>query len=106
MDQCRIETVAGPDHTTVRLVGDVDLACAERLAHAFGQALAADRPVVVDCAGITFIDSAGLRTFAEASALAGQCRLSFRLAAVHMPLSRVLELSGTTSLFDIVTDPD
>ena len=104
-ERFHIQTIEGPDRVTVRIAGEVDLACAESLAQAFGLALATLRPVVVDCSQITFMDSTGLQAFAKARLLADEGLVELQLSSVSEPVMRVLELSGMTSLFNIATEP-
>lgn len=99
------QTLDGPDEVTVRITGEVDLSCADLLAQALGAALACGRPVVADCAGVTFLDSTGLRALLETHDLAGKAHTRFRLASVSAPVQRVLELSGTEALFDTHAHP-
>jgi anti-sigma B factor antagonist/stage II sporulation protein AA (anti-sigma F factor antagonist) len=47
--------------------GDLDMANAEEFATALKQALSADSTLVVDLAGLTFIDAAGLRVILHAA---------------------------------------
>jgi anti-sigma B factor antagonist len=102
VERFHVETIDGPDHITVRIAGDVDMAKAETLAQAFGPALSVGRRVVVDCSQITFLDSTGLQVLAEARVVARKSRIGFQLSSASEPVLRVLELSGTTTLFDRV----
>jgi anti-anti-sigma factor len=101
MERFRIQTFDDSTHLTVRISGEVDLASAHALTQAFSLALSVERPIIVDCAGITFADSSALSVLAEARDLAEKCRVRFQLAEVSEPLRQVLELSDTVSEFDI-----
>jgi anti-anti-sigma factor len=57
------------DVATITLVGDVDLATGPRLAEELDRALAGGASrVVLDCRGLGYLDSTGLRVLAEAPA--------------------------------------
>jgi anti-anti-sigma factor len=86
------------------VVGEVDLAAADGLRSELDRWLTQSDTVVVDCAGITFIDSIGLRTLIEAANKAEDSGVRFRLAAVPSPVSRVFELAGVTEVFTIHAD--
>jgi len=105
MKRLDIEPTRSGENIVMRISGEADLACAEDLAKAIGAALAGGEPLIVDCSRITFMDSTGLKVLIEASQLARQSHIGFQLAAVSEPVSRVLELSGTRALFDIVAEP-
>ena len=105
MERFSVETSATDRRVIV--VGEVDLASAGGLDHELDRRLGdGSGTVVVDCAGITFIDSSGLRTLIEAAGKAEEAGLAFRLVAVPAPVARVFELAGVTSLFSIDTDTE
>src|SRR4051794_32243135 len=54
------------DRAVLRVAGEVDLLTAPQLGEALAAALAPGRVVVADLAGVTFMDSTGLRTLLEA----------------------------------------
>lgn len=101
MERFRIQTFDDSSRLTVRISGEVDLNSAQALIKAFSLALSAERPITVDCARITFADSAALSVLAEARDLAEKCRVPFQLVGVSEPLRQVLDLTGATSQFDI-----
>lgn len=89
------------DHLRLTLAGDVDFAAHAALVAQIGDLVQAGRSVVVDCAGVTFLDSMGLRALVEGLQAAQAKGLDFELADPSRPVLRVLELSGTTELFPI-----
>lgn len=110
MERFSVETSATDGRVTV--AGELDLAAAGGLRQALDRRLAeaetetGSGTVVVDCAGITFIDSIGLRTLIEASGKAEQAGVGFILEAVPAPVARVFELAGVTELFAIRTNDE
>ncbi|WP_194923105.1 STAS domain-containing protein [Catenulispora pinisilvae] len=87
------------------VVGDVDFAAHPVLAARIRTLIEDRRAVVVDCAGVTFLDSMGLRALVEGLRAADDRGLGFALAAPSQPVLPVMELSGTTELFPI-RDPE
>jgi anti-sigma B factor antagonist len=91
-------TVAEPDargSTTVHLHGDIDVdnaaAIGDQLVEVLGRA---SGNVVVDCSGITFVESRGLAMMArvQRSADDAGCRLSWQALPLHV--LRSIHLTG------------
>ena len=85
----------------VRMRGELDLAVAEECRLGLEEPLRdAGRIVVLDVGGVTFVDSTGLslllRTKRSIDANGGR----LMIARVSRPVLRVLEASGTVSMFD------
>ena len=89
------------DHARLALTGDVDFAAHAGLTETIVGLIEAGRSVVVDCSGVTFLDSMGLRALVEGHSAAVAAGLSFELADLSQPVLRVIELSGTSELFRI-----
>jgi anti-anti-sigma factor len=88
-------TIAVTDQGRARLVvsGGVDAANAVRLRQAIVDAgIESEGKVEVDLAGVTFMDSTGLRALADASTELGPVELV--LCRVPRQVSRILEVSG------------
>ena len=85
----------------IRLSGELDMAGAEEVRHFIDTTMNRDYPAVsVDCRGVTFIDSIGIKSLMH---LAGRCaemgiEPTFRLSA---RIERVLEAMGLGSLNDL-----
>ena len=95
-------TVAGhDDHVRLVLTGDVDFAAHPALTERIGTLVAGGRPVVVDCAGVTFLDSMGLRALVDGLRAARAGGVGFELANPSQPVRRVLELSGIAGVFPL-----
>jgi anti-anti-sigma factor len=86
----------------ITVAGDVDLAAHERFQAEVEQWLPASGGMVIDCSGVTFLDSMGLRVLVQARQRAADEEYEFALAAPSQPVLRVLELAGVKSLFPIV----
>lgn len=89
------------DHALLTVVGDLDFAAHAELEAQVVALAEAGRSVVVDCAGITFLDSMGLRALVAGLVAAQEAGLDFALAAPSPPVVRVLELSGTLERFTV-----
>ncbi|MEL7157255.1 MAG: STAS domain-containing protein [Actinomycetota bacterium] len=89
-------TSAVDDPTTVVAVGQIDAHTSSLLDDALA-ALPADAALVVDLAGVTFVDSSGLRVIVRAHKrqTAGSGELVLRTPSE--PVSRLLDITGLTS---------
>lgn len=85
--------------TVIAPVGDVDLATQDMLQDCVAPYLTADATVAIDCSGINFIDSTGLRALVLLQQIAEEAGANLVLASIPPVLDRVLELSGTAELF-------
>lgn len=89
------------DHVRLVLTGDVDFAAHSALADRLTTLVAGGRAVVVDCAGVTFLDSMGLRALVEGLGAARASGVGFEVADPSQPVLRVMELAGTAELFGL-----
>ena len=99
--ECEVEAFppGGPCAVTVR--GEVDLASATDLEACIRHALeGSPSSVVLDLAGLTFIDSSGLRVLVSVSADARSRAVSFGLRNVPGHAQRVLDITGLSEMFD------
>jgi anti-sigma B factor antagonist len=84
---------------TLVLQGEIDSYTAPDLA----EQLAADPPVeVIDVAGVTFIDSSGLRAIVEAHQARAAAGSRLVLRAPSAAVQRLLEISGLAGHLDVV----
>jgi anti-anti-sigma factor len=97
----RSEIVDGRTHVTA--LGELDLATRERLRAAVLAAFDAGLPVVVDLAGVGFIDSSGLQTVLELDQTARERRALLRVLPSQQ-VRRVLELTGLERLLTLDWD--
>ncbi len=98
MDVVLLEPVGG-EPPVLRVGGEVDIASADALAAALAEALAAYSTVIVDMAGVTFIDASGLHVILQAaSALNGRGPLTLVHAQRVARLLDLVGLAGTPSV--------
>ena len=83
------------------LTGDLDLSAYGALVAQLTTLIGVGHAVVIDCSGVTFLDSMGLRALLEGLYAAADAGLDLELTGPSDPVLRVLELSGTTGLFKI-----
>ncbi|HSV44907.1 MAG TPA: STAS domain-containing protein [Ramlibacter sp.] len=93
--------------TVVRITGDVEGTTAEHLLNEL-QARVGEGHVrlVGDLSGVSYTSSAGLRALLAAVRAARSGGGDLRLAAVHPPVRKVLELSGFTTILKLYDDVD
>lgn len=86
--------------TTVRLSGEFDLGACAALRAALVEAVPAGSggEIVVDLAGMTFIDSETVRTLLDGHATAHRRGIGYRLAHPRGLVLRVLDVMGLTQL--------
>lgn len=82
----------------VMVAGEIDLSTAPRLAEAMKQALAPGAPLVVNLAGVEFIDSAGTHALAVADRAANEQGGRLMIVTSEF-VARVLEVSGLDRAF-------
>jgi anti-sigma B factor antagonist len=100
-DSLTIET--GSDGAVV-LRGDIDMAGGPVL-----EAALLDRPepsITIDLAGVSFIDSSGLRSLLEASRRARSLDGEVVLRSVGPEVARLLEITGTEQQFRVESRRD
>ena len=81
----------------VAFEGDVDLSVTGRAQSPSRKG----RPVIVDMAGVSYIDSSGVASLVESLQAARKAGCEFALAAVSEPALRVLHLARLDTVFTI-----
>ncbi|GAA4976380.1 anti-sigma B factor antagonist [Nonomuraea thailandensis] len=88
--------------TVFILAGEIDLACAPGLHHFITEARR--RPedhLIFDMAGVTFMDSMGLRVLLDAFVLAERHGAAVHLTALHGSPARLLAITGLDQHFQL-----
>lgn len=94
------------DCVTVTLAGDVDLAIYSRFQSEADAWVGKQMDLVLDCSGVTFMDSMGLRVLVSLRQQVTDAGRDFAVANPSTPVTRVLELAGLISLFNVTSaDP-
>jgi anti-sigma B factor antagonist len=94
-----IETRELEDAVVVSLTGEVDLQHSPRLRKALMDLMFDQRHVLVDMAGVGYIDSSGVASLVEAYQMARKNNTRFVLAAVSDPARRVFQLARLDRVF-------
>ena len=89
----------GPDGAII-VSGEIDMAGGP-LVEAAANERTNTGPVVIDLAGVSFIDSSGLRSLLALSRAADAQGSSVTLRSVGPEVARLLEITGTAGLFGI-----
>ena len=93
-----------PDEICVSVSGEIDISNASAFAAELQAAIAdSDRPVVLDLAEVTFMDSSGIRELMIVRASLGP---RLRVAALHRSVRRILELASLLDQFEACADGD
>jgi anti-anti-sigma factor len=82
------------DITVILACGELDIATRGTVISATTPWLAPRAHVVLDCSGITFMDSWGLQALLDLRCLAAAADATFALAAVPHSVSRIIKLAG------------
>jgi anti-anti-sigma factor len=104
-NQLRIDiTRPAPSTFRVSVVGEVDLATVPALRDRLLTVVHEQAPaaLVVDLAGVTFLDCAGIGTLVAAHNAAIRAGGQVRVSDPHPTVRRLLDLTG---LLDVLTDP-
>jgi anti-sigma B factor antagonist len=94
----QISSLAG-DPPVLQVDGEIDMSTADELRTALEQAVSADPNVVVDMAGVTFCDAAGLRVVLQvAASMNGAGPLTLLNAARVKHLLEIVGLSDVSCI--------
>lgn len=101
--QVAIESVGGT--TVVTATGRLDFGAANTFQQQLEQAVGV-RParVVVDCAGLEYVSSAGLRAFLVAARTAKAAAVGFSACGLQPSVKEVFEISGFSRIIEILPD--
>ncbi len=94
-----LSVVATADGWTVE--GEIDAHSADSLAKALSQ-LPNVPKIVADFAGVTFMDSSGLRVLVDAAMQATDAGKTFAIANPQVAIRRVVEISGLSGLLHFI----
>ena len=102
----QLETV-GPT-TLVIPQGRLDFGSApsfeQRLEQLFAGGGSAPAAVIIDCAALDYVSSAGLRVFLLAARAAQRAGISFALCSLKPPVREVFDLSGFSRIISVHAD--
>lgn len=99
---CRVTVEPLEEACVIRVAGELDASTAERLRAPLDAARAEGLTTLVDLAGVTFIDSSGLRVLLGAARASDQHEWPWFIVRPSAAVLRLLELSGTAGLLPLV----
>lgn len=94
MTQLTITTDHQAEATVVALTGELDLGSRTRLQAALAEAIDERRPVVIDLAGLTFMDSTGIAVLTNARRTAAEAGVPLKVTEATGTVERILEMTG------------
>lgn len=102
-DYLDVETVEAGDAVRLRLAGELDSDIAEQLGSLIAGTLErhAARPLEIDLAGLTFLDSSGARCLVEGHRLAAARGATLTVVHPAAAVLRVLSLLGIAELLGL-----
>jgi anti-sigma B factor antagonist len=101
MVSIEVSTVEYDSHAVVALRGEIDVTDAAGVAAALAVIVARHPNVVIDLAGLGFIDCCGLRALAGAREQARRAGGDLQLAAPQRLVHRLLGLTGLDRVFSV-----
>jgi anti-sigma B factor antagonist len=104
MADFEMRTIDGAASSTMILTGEADLAVADEIARRGTEILATEstRCLIVDLAGVTFIDSTTLGALIQLRNAAIAANQQIQLTRIPDRVRRVFEIAGLTGVFDEV----
>lgn len=94
-----ITTSVEGDASLLVVVGEVDASSADELRSAVVDALAAHQEIVIDLAGVTFMDSSGLSVLTHARNQLDEQGGKLTLRSPSSSVTRLLEITGLAEHF-------
>jgi anti-anti-sigma factor len=92
--------------TTMELTGEFDLGAEELFEEKLRVAVAGmPDHLVIDLRGVSFIDSSGIRSLADALSLAREHRIGLSVVRGGDRISKVLQLAGVETVLPLVDEP-
>jgi len=88
-------------YTILELQGEVDLSCSPEARKEILGVLQSNQPLLVDLAGVAYIDSSGVASLVEGYQLAKKKKLNFGLIGVSRAALAVLVLARLDKVFPI-----
>lgn len=106
MAQFEARISPGPDRVVVALAGECDLSGREELAAVLLKAVTSAKVVVVDLAGLTFIDSSGVHGLVDGHHAAQRAGARLYVINARGAVATVLDITGIGALLSPPLDGD
>jgi anti-anti-sigma factor len=92
--------------TVVTIIGELDVAAAPKVGHAFDEAIAQPGPVKLDMRGCSFVDSIGIAALVRAARELHEDDRTLLIQGARKRVRGILELSGLLSEGWIRLEPE
>ena len=107
LEPCRVLQERVDETVFVRVFGELDIACQDRLAQVLGALPEeGDTRIVLDMRGLEFVDSNGLRTLLEHQLRSQRQGWEFALIGPRGHPAKVIQMTGIDQVITILPDPD
>lgn len=90
----------------LQLSGEVDLHYSPKLRERILASLKAGRPLLIDLAGVSYIDSSGIASLVEGFQTAKTSKLAYGLLNISKTAMQVLTLTRLDKIFTLYTSAD
>lgn len=97
----RVHHRAVPGAVVVAVVGDVDMNTVPELEEQLAESTRSDVPLVLDLAGVTFLDSTGLGALVRCHRRGQRDGTGFRVVVASRTVSRPLALTSLDAVLDV-----
>ena len=96
-----------PDYTLIGIEGRVDTTTAASLEKSIMEAIdGGAAKIILDCAGLNYISSSGLRVFLVIQKKMISIKGHFNLCNLQPGIKEIFDISGFSSIFSIFPDKD
>lgn len=99
--ECSIKSEQGYD--LLRVSGEVDLQYSPQLREKILATLKAGKPLLIDLAGVSYIDSSGIASLVEGFQTAKSAKLGYGLLDISKTALQVLTLTRLDRIFQLYT---
>ncbi len=97
-----IDVIEEREKTTLKLTGEIDIFTAQGLKDELYQAIdQAEKKVIVDLAGVSYLDSTGLGTFISGLKKTKEDQKEIKLIHANERVYRLFKVTGLHSVIDI-----
>jgi anti-sigma B factor antagonist len=102
----RLEVAREPEHTVLRVTGDLDLETAPQMLAAIEPYLAAGaEPLVLDLCELAFIDSSGLSALIRVNQRMAAADRPLTILSPAPPVAKVFEITGLDQVLPVRPGP-
>ena len=107
LSTCTVDVETTPSHVVVSVVGELDMADADRVAQVLVDAANAGKPILrVQLSGLTFADSSAIKAIILGARAADQRGVTYELVNPHGRVQRLLQVTGLHKALTILHEPD